>query len=58
VESGGTGRFHLADIVPTTSHLRLAWNAAYDTDPAHHGRREETFLLRSSNEESLGLVFA
>lgn len=33
VESGGTGLIHLADIVPTTSHLRLAWNAAYDTDP-------------------------
>ena len=33
VESGGTGLIHLADIVPTTSHLRPAWNAAYDTDP-------------------------
>jgi glyoxylase-like metal-dependent hydrolase (beta-lactamase superfamily II) len=33
VESGGTGLIHLADIVPTTSHLRLAWNAAYDIDP-------------------------
>jgi len=33
VESGGTGLMHLADIVPTTSHLRLAWNAAYDIDP-------------------------
>jgi glyoxylase-like metal-dependent hydrolase (beta-lactamase superfamily II) len=33
VEDGGTGLIHLADIVPTTSHLRLAWNAAYDTNP-------------------------
>jgi glyoxylase-like metal-dependent hydrolase (beta-lactamase superfamily II) len=33
VEAGGTGLIHLADIVPTTSHIRLAWNAAYDTDP-------------------------
>ncbi|MGH7961732.1 MAG: MBL fold metallo-hydrolase [Candidatus Binatia bacterium] len=33
VESGGTGLIHLADIVPTTSHLRPAWNAAYDIDP-------------------------
>lgn len=33
VEAGGTGLIHLADIVPTTSHLRLAWNAAYDTEP-------------------------
>ena len=33
VEAGGTGLIHFADIVPTTSHLRLAWNAAYDTDP-------------------------
>lgn len=33
VEAGGTGLIHLGDIVPTTSHLRLAWNAAYDTNP-------------------------
>jgi glyoxylase-like metal-dependent hydrolase (beta-lactamase superfamily II) len=33
VENGGTGLIHFADIVPTTSHLRLAWNAAYDTNP-------------------------
>lgn len=33
VETGGTGLIHLADIVPTTSHIRLAWNAAYDTNP-------------------------
>ena len=33
VKAGGTGLIHLADIVPTTSHLRPAWNAAYDTDP-------------------------
>ncbi len=33
VESGGAGLIHLADIVPTTSHIRLAWNAAYDTNP-------------------------
>ena len=33
VEGGGTGLIHLGDIVPTTSHLRLAWNAAYDTNP-------------------------
>ena len=33
VETGGTGLIHFADIVPTTAHLRLAWNAAYDTDP-------------------------
>ena len=33
VETAGTGLIHFADIVPTTAHLRLAWNAAYDTDP-------------------------
>lgn len=33
VEANGTGLIHFADIVPTTSHLRPAWNAAYDTDP-------------------------
>ncbi len=33
VEAAGTGLIHCADIVPTTAHLRLAWNAAYDTNP-------------------------
>ncbi len=33
VEGEGLGLIHLADIVPTVSHLRPAWNAAYDTDP-------------------------
>ncbi|MGE0822235.1 MAG: MBL fold metallo-hydrolase [Candidatus Binatia bacterium] len=33
IEAGGTGLIHLGDIVPTTSHLRPAWNAAYDTNP-------------------------
>ena len=33
IETDGTGLIHFADIVPTTAHLRLAWNAAYDTDP-------------------------
>ncbi len=33
VESDGGGLIHFADIVPTTSHLRPSWNAAYDTEP-------------------------
>ncbi len=30
---GGEGFAHLADIVPTRSHLKPAWNQAYDLDP-------------------------
>ncbi len=33
VESDGAGLVHLADLAPTTSHLRSAWTAAYDLDP-------------------------
>jgi glyoxylase-like metal-dependent hydrolase (beta-lactamase superfamily II) len=33
VESGGQGLVHLADLAPTTSHLRPTWVAAYDLDP-------------------------
>jgi glyoxylase-like metal-dependent hydrolase (beta-lactamase superfamily II) len=33
IESDGTGLVHLADLAPTTSHLRPAWTAAYDLDP-------------------------
>ncbi len=44
VEAGGTGLIHLADIVPTTSHLRPAWNAAYDTDPLTTLAAKKRFL--------------
>ena len=44
VEAGGTGLIHLADIVPTTSHLRPAWNAAYDTDPLTTIAAKKRFL--------------
>jgi glyoxylase-like metal-dependent hydrolase (beta-lactamase superfamily II) len=33
VESDGAGLVHLADLAPTTSHLRPTWTAAYDLDP-------------------------
>jgi glyoxylase-like metal-dependent hydrolase (beta-lactamase superfamily II) len=33
VESEGAGLVHLADIAPTTAHLRPAWTMAYDVDP-------------------------
>ena len=47
VESGGTGLIHLADIVPTTSHLRLAWNAAYDTDPLTTSAAKKRFFAEA-----------
>lgn len=33
VESEGVGLAHLADLAPTTLHLRSGWTAAYDLDP-------------------------
>jgi glyoxylase-like metal-dependent hydrolase (beta-lactamase superfamily II) len=33
IESAGAGLVHLADLAPTTSHLRPAWTMAYDVDP-------------------------
>jgi glyoxylase-like metal-dependent hydrolase (beta-lactamase superfamily II) len=33
VESQGAGLVHLADLAPTTPHLRAGWTAAYDIDP-------------------------
>ncbi|MCL5044724.1 MAG: MBL fold metallo-hydrolase [Deltaproteobacteria bacterium] len=33
VRDGDAGLAHLADVVPTRSHLRGPWNQAYDLDP-------------------------
>ena len=58
VEAGGTGLIHLADIVPTTSHLRPAWNAAYDTDPLSTIAAKKRLLCRGAGQESVGVFLA
>ena len=57
VEAGGTGLIHLADIVPTTSHLRLAWNAAYDTDPLSTIEAKKRFFAEA-RAKNLWLSFS
>lgn len=57
VEAGGTGLIHLADIVPTTSHLRLAWNAAYDTDPLLTIEAKRRFFAEA-REKNLWVSFS
>jgi glyoxylase-like metal-dependent hydrolase (beta-lactamase superfamily II) len=57
VESGGTGLIHLADIVPTTSHLRPAWNAAYDTDPLKTMAAKKR-LLAEARQKNLWISFS
>jgi glyoxylase-like metal-dependent hydrolase (beta-lactamase superfamily II) len=44
IEDGGAGLVHLADLAPTTSHLRPAWTAAYDLDPLQVLEQKERLL--------------
>jgi len=44
VESDGAGLVHLADLAPTTSHLRPAWTAGYDLDPLQVLEEKERIL--------------
>ena len=57
VESGGTGLIHLADVVPTVSHLRPAWNAAYDTDPLTTIAAKKR-LLAEARQKNLWVSFS
>jgi glyoxylase-like metal-dependent hydrolase (beta-lactamase superfamily II) len=41
---------HLADIVPTRSHLRGAWNQAYDLDALRTMDEKERYLRQAANE--------
>jgi glyoxylase-like metal-dependent hydrolase (beta-lactamase superfamily II) len=47
VRSGEAGFVHLADIVPTQSHMRGPWNQAYDLDALRTMETKADYLARS-----------
>jgi glyoxylase-like metal-dependent hydrolase (beta-lactamase superfamily II) len=47
VRSGDAGLVHLADIVPTRSHMRGPWNQAYDLDAIRTIEQKADYLGRS-----------
>ncbi len=55
--SDGSCFSHLADIVPTRSHIKPAWNQAYDLDPLRT-MEEKARLLDKAAEESWWITFA
>ena len=57
VRSGGEAFVHLADIVPTRSHMRGPWNQAYDLDALRTMDQKAHYLARSV-EERWWLSFA
>lgn len=50
VESQGQTFVHLADIVPTRSHMRGPWNQAFDLDALHTMDQKAYYLDRSLND--------
>jgi len=50
VRSGGESFVHLADIVPTRSHLRGPWNQAYDLDALRTMEQKADYLKRAVAE--------
>ncbi len=48
VRSGDEGFVHLADIVPTRSHMRGPWNQAYDLDALRTMEQKADYLARSA----------
>lgn len=46
VRSGGESFVHLADIVPTRSHMRGPWNQAYDLDALRTMEQKADYLKR------------
>jgi glyoxylase-like metal-dependent hydrolase (beta-lactamase superfamily II) len=47
VQSGGETFVHLADIVPTRSHMRGPWNQAYDLDAIRTMEQKAGYLARA-----------
>ncbi|MFI5353328.1 MAG: MBL fold metallo-hydrolase [Candidatus Binatales bacterium] len=47
VRAGGGGFVHLADIVPTRSHIRAAWNQAYDLDALRTMEEKDRYLRQA-----------
>jgi len=50
VRSRGESFVHLADIVPTRSHLRGPWNQAYDLDAIRTMEQKAAYLARAVEE--------
>ena len=50
VRSGGESFVHLADIVPTRSHMRGPWNQAYDLDAIRTMEQKAQYLKRAAAE--------
>jgi glyoxylase-like metal-dependent hydrolase (beta-lactamase superfamily II) len=57
VRSGGESFVHLADIVPTRSHMRGPWNQAYDLD-AIRTMEQKADYLKHAVEERWWVSFA
>jgi glyoxylase-like metal-dependent hydrolase (beta-lactamase superfamily II) len=55
--NGDTGFAHLADVVPTRSHLKPAWNQAYDLD-ALRTMEAKAHLLEQAAAERWWVTFA
>jgi glyoxylase-like metal-dependent hydrolase (beta-lactamase superfamily II) len=53
--SGGQRAIYLGDIVPTTRHLRPAYNMAYDLDPYQTMQRKLELLDRACDEGWLAI---
>jgi len=51
VRDGGAAFVHLADIVPTRSHMRGPWNQAYDLDALRTMEQKSLYLRRAANEK-------
>jgi glyoxylase-like metal-dependent hydrolase (beta-lactamase superfamily II) len=56
LESDGEAAFYVADLVPTTSHLPLAWIMGYDVEPLVTLESKRRILTRAAEEQWL-LVF-
>jgi glyoxylase-like metal-dependent hydrolase (beta-lactamase superfamily II) len=50
VRSGDESYVHLADIVPTRSHMRGPWNQAYDLDAIRTMEQKAGYLKRAVEE--------
>ncbi len=51
VRDGGAAFVHLADIVPTRSHMRGSWNQAYDLDALRTMEQKSLYLHRAAAEK-------
>ncbi len=50
VSDGGAAFAHLADIIPTRSHIRGPWNQAYDLDALRTMSEKASYLARAVRE--------